>query len=87
MSAQQPTPKEYAALAYSLALARGQLYAVLTDKINHDELTRVVTGTSPASIARALACKESDLAIDWKKYLSQAEMDEIYGRITNGGGG
>jgi hypothetical protein len=82
MSAEQPSVREFAALAYSLALARGQLYAVLTDEINHDELTRVVTGTSPASIARALACKESDLAIDWKRHLSQAEMDEIHGRIN-----
>ncbi len=79
MSAQNPTAREFAALAYALAIARGQLSSVKSGKFAKNELARVLEGTSAANMAAALGMKEADLAVDWNEYLSRAEMEKIRG--------
>jgi hypothetical protein len=79
MSAENPTPREFAALAYALALARGQLSSVSSGKFGKNEVRQVLEGTSAANIAAALGMKEADLAVDWSEYLSTAEMEKIRG--------
>lgn len=79
MSADHPTPREFAALAYALAATRGLLSNVLMDKYDHEEVARVLAGTSTASIAAAIGSRSADLAIDWSEYLSEAEQRAIKG--------
>lgn len=80
MSASDPTPREFAALMYALALARGQLTSVQMGDYKSSEVSQISKGTALANIAATLGLKESDLAVDWNEYLSQAEMDRIAGR-------
>ena len=80
MSASDPTTREFAALMYALALARGQLTSVEMGAPQLSVVAQISKGTALANIAAALGLKESDLAIDWSEYLSQAEMDRIAGR-------
>jgi hypothetical protein len=79
MSAEQPTAREFAALAYALAATRGLLSGVLMDKYDHAEVARVLAGTSTASIAAAIGSSANDLAIDWTEHLSDAEQRAIKG--------
>jgi hypothetical protein len=64
MSAQKPTVREFAAIVFALARARGTLATVQlgdTDpKELKDEIQRTLKGTSAATIAKALGLKESD---------------------------
>ena len=80
MPTRQPTPREFAALMYALALTRAQLTSVEMGKHNRADVRQIDEGTSLANIAAALGVKESDLAVDWNDYLTQAEMDRIAGR-------
>jgi len=80
MSASKPTPREFAALMYALALVRGQLTSVEMGDNKRGEISRVSKGTALANIASALGLKESDLAVDWNELLSQDEMERIAGR-------
>lgn len=80
MSADTPTAREFAALAYALALARGQLASIEMGDFNKAEVSRILKGTAAANTAAALGLKESDLAVDWAEHLSRDEMDKIAGR-------
>ncbi len=80
MSADKPTTKEFAALAYALALARGQLASVEMGNFSKAEVSNILKGTAAANVAAALGLREPDLAVDWSEYLSQAELDRIAGR-------
>ena len=79
MPNKKPTLREFAALAYALALARGQLTFVEMGEHDRKEVSRINKGTSAANIAAALGLKD-ELGLDWSAYLSQAEMDKIAGR-------
>jgi len=83
MSAQKPTAREFAAVVYALARARGTLSAVqlgdtVADELK-DEIERTLKGTSAAAIARALGLQESDITLDWNDLLTEAEMHLIRG--------
>ncbi len=77
MSTTNRSHREYAAPAFALALAGGQLYSPQTEPADRDELNRIITGTSLANIAKALGLKESDLAVDWSEFLTESEMESI----------
>jgi hypothetical protein len=77
MSATCRSAREYAALAYALALARGQLSSLQFGSVDMDELNRVLIGTSSANIANALGLIEHDLAVDWSELLTDSERDSI----------
>jgi hypothetical protein len=79
MSSASPTTSEFAALAYALASARGQLYAVLSGSPDLGELKRVVEGTGLANIAHALGVPEQSLSIDWQEHLTRHQLDVIGG--------
>jgi hypothetical protein len=79
MPNKKPTLREFAALAYALALARGQLASVEMGKYDRKEVSQIKKGTSSANIAAALGLKD-ELGLDWSEHLSQAEMDKIAGR-------
>ena len=79
MSAKKPTSREFAALAYALALTRGQLSSAESGELEKNELAQILEGTSAANIAAALGLKESDLAIDWNQHLSREQMEKIRG--------
>jgi hypothetical protein len=85
MSAQKPTPREFAALAYALAVARGQLSSVQLGSVDAGELNRALTGTSAANIAKALGLKERDLTLDWADLLTESEMHAIRGGMSGRG--
>lgn len=80
MSAQKPSPREFAAVAYALAVARGQLASIQQGAMNKGELARVLKGTSAANVAAAIGVKEADLAVDWNDWLSEGEKETIAGR-------
>src|ERR1041385_1021713 len=73
MSAQNPTAREFAALAYALALARGQLSSVKSGKFGKNGVSPGLRGNQRCNMASALGMKEADLAVDWNEYLSIAE--------------
>jgi hypothetical protein len=77
MPANNPTAREYAALAYALAQARAQLTHVEMGDAERAETAMTLEGTSTASIAAALGLREADLAVDWNEHLTQAELDKI----------
>ncbi len=79
MPNKKPTLREFAALAYALALARGQLASVEMGDYDRKEVSQINKGTSSSNIAAALGLKD-ELSRDWSEYLSQAEMDKIAGR-------
>jgi len=79
MSGADPTAREFAALAYALALARGQLASVQMGAYDKEEVTLILKGTAAANIAAALGLKESDLAVDWNEYLNFDQMEKIRG--------
>jgi hypothetical protein len=79
MSDEHPTVREFAALAYALAATRGLLSGVLMDKYDHEEVARVLAGTSTKNIAAAIGSKAADLAVDWSEYLSETEQRAIKG--------
>jgi hypothetical protein len=83
MSAQKPTAREFAAVVYALARARGTLSMVQLGDTDpeelKDEIQRVLKGTSAAAIAKALGQKENDIALDWNDLLTEAEMHLIRG--------
>ena len=83
MSAQKPTAREFAAVVYALARARGTLSAVQLGDTDADELKdeieRTLKGTSAATIARALGLQESDITLGWNDLLTEAEMHLIRG--------
>jgi hypothetical protein len=81
MSAENPTAREFAALAYALAVARGQLSAVDDGQMDKDEVRRILKGTSAANIAAAIGLKEADFAVDWNDWLSPVEQERIKGRV------
>ena len=54
MPNKQPTLREFAALAYALALARGQLSSVEMGNYDREEVSRINKGTSSANMAAAL---------------------------------
>lgn len=83
MSAQKPTPREFAAVVYALAQARGTLASVQLGDMEpgelEDSVERTLKGTSAANIAKALGLKESDITLDWEEVLSEEEMHLIRG--------
>jgi hypothetical protein len=79
MADRTPTIREFAALAYALARARGLLTSVEMGRYNRKEVSQTLKGTSSANIAAALGLKD-ELGIDWSEYLSEVEMDKIAGR-------
>lgn len=44
-----------------------------------DQVTRILKGTSAATLAKALGLKETDMALDWTEVLTEAEMHLIRG--------
>lgn len=74
-----PTLRQFAALTYALALARGLLTLVEMGEYEKSEVSRVLRGTSAANIAAALGLTEAEVAMDWEDYLSSEEMDTIRG--------
>jgi hypothetical protein len=72
------TPRKYAAMCLALGMARGALHGAIEGadvlKIKH-----FLDITSTASIARALGCSESDLAVAWDEFLSPQEISRISG--------
>jgi hypothetical protein len=60
MSASNPTVREFAALAYALAVARGALHSASQGIADARELRQVLDGTSTASIANAIGRTELD---------------------------
>jgi hypothetical protein len=83
MSAQKPTAREFAAVVYALARARGTLSMVQVGDTDSEELKgeiqRTLKGTSAAKIAKALGVKEDDLFLDWNELLTETEMHLIRG--------
>ena len=82
MSAEKPTAREFAAVVFALAVARGTLSSVqLADSAEDlkDQLKRTLRGTSAASIAKALGVKETDMTLNWNELLTEAEMHVIEG--------
>ena len=83
MSTQKPTAREFAAVVYALARARGTLSMVQLGDTDpeelKDEIERILKGTSAATIAKALGLKENDIALDWNELLTEAEMHLIRG--------
>ena len=83
MSARNPTPREFAAVVYALARARGTLSSVQLGDAKaeelKDEIERTLKGTSAATIAKALGLKELDVTLDWNDLLTEAEMHVIRG--------
>ena len=79
MSAEKPTPREFAAVVYALGVARGILYSVRDGDADAEEIKRVLGGTSAASIAKALGLKEEDITLDWAEQLTESEMRVIRG--------
>lgn len=79
MSDDRPTRREFAAFVFALAATRGLLSGVLMDKYNHEEVARVLAGTSTANIAAVIGSSSDVLAIDWSDYLSETEQRAIKG--------
>ena len=83
MSARKPTPREFAAVLYALAVARGTLSSARLGDMDaeelKDEIERILKGTSAATIAKALGLKENDITLDWNELLTEAEMHLIGG--------
>jgi hypothetical protein len=83
MSAEKPTTREFAAVVYALAVARGTLSSVQLGDTEAEELKyeieRILKGTSAANIAKALGLKEKDITLDWDELLTEAEMHLIRG--------
>jgi hypothetical protein len=83
MSARNPTSREFAAVVYALARARGTLSSIQiggaeTEELKH-EIERTLKGTSAAAIAKALGLREADVTLDWNELLTEAEMHVIRG--------
>ena len=72
--------KEFAALAYALAVTRGMLHSVLENDFDTVQLKRTLDGTSAANIAETISLTENDLAIDWNNYIIEDEKRLIQGR-------
>jgi hypothetical protein len=83
MTAKKPTAREFAAIVYALAVARGVLYSVQIEDTNGrdlmDEIKRILNGTSAANIAKALGLEEKDIALDWNEYLTELQKQIILG--------
>jgi hypothetical protein len=79
MSAEKPTPREFAAVVYALAVARGILYSAQIGDADAEEIRRVLNGTSAASIAKALGLREEDVTLDWAEQLTESGMRVIRG--------
>ena len=79
MSAEKPTIQEFAALAYALALTRGQLNAVMNGDFDLDQVRGILEGTAALNIARELGLKEADLTVDWDDHLSDSAKAHIRG--------
>ena len=82
MSVEKPTAREFAAVVFALAVARGTLSSVqLADSADDlkDEIKRILRGTSAASIAKALGLKETDITLNWNELRTEAEMHVIRG--------
>ena len=77
MSVDNPTPREYAALAFALALARGELFAIAQGDQDNERLRLLVEATSLRNIASALGLKETQLSVDWVEYLSHEELSTL----------
>jgi len=84
MSADNPTAREFAAVAYALAVARGALYSVLSGGGHATDLKQILDGTSTANIAAAIGLTESDLALDWNEHLTEDEKQTIAGATRDG---
>jgi hypothetical protein len=79
MSSEDPTVREFAALACALAATRGLLYGVLKDDYEHQEVARILAGTSSTNIASVIGSDAETLAVDWNEYLTEAEQRAIKG--------
>jgi hypothetical protein len=83
MSAEKPTAREFAAVVYALAVARGVLSSVQLGDTEAEELKdsieRILKGTSAANIAKALGLKEADITMDWNELLTELQMHLIGG--------
>jgi hypothetical protein len=79
MSAESPTAREFAALAYAVGILRGHLHGVIMGELDLADLRRALEGTSSSNIARTLGLAESDLQVDWNEYLSEDEKRTIQG--------
>ena len=86
MPARKPTAREYAAVIFALAVARGALSSLEQLQLGNvepeelsDEVRRILKGTSAATIAKALGLRENDVALDWTEVLTEAEMHLIRG--------
>lgn len=79
MSAQNPTAREFAAIVYALAIARGKLSVVQTGDFDKGEVEEILRGTSAQNIAKAIGLREADIAVNWNDFLSEAEMNAIRG--------
>ena len=79
MSAENPTPREFAALMCALATTRGQLSSVLLDSHNKEEIARALAGTSLSNIAATIGTRAEALAVDWSEHLTDDEQRSIQG--------
>lgn len=69
--------RKYAAVTLALALTRGALFDALDG--NLEGVQRILDLTATSTIAQALGCTESDLAIIWYEYLTPTELERIQG--------
>jgi hypothetical protein len=61
-------------------MARGALHsAILGEEENMERVKHILDITATATIAKALGCSESDLAIIWDEHLSPEEINRIKG--------
>jgi hypothetical protein len=81
MSAERPTAREFAALAYAVGVLRGHLHGVIMGELDLAHMRQALEGTPSSNIARTLGLGESNLDIDWNKYLSEGEKRAIQGAL------
>src|SRR5467141_423404 len=64
------TLRKYAAMFLALAMARGALSAVILQEEEMERVRHILDLTATVTVAKALGCRKSDLAIIWDEHLS-----------------
>jgi hypothetical protein len=69
--------KKLAAVAYALAVTRGELYTAIFNSLSIEDAQRVMDGTSFENIAAVLDCSRNDIEVDWNDFLTEEEKLQI----------
>lgn len=79
MSSQFTFTREFAALAFALGKARGELYSCKNGDSDLESIESMLRATSLQNIAKALGICESEIAVDWNEFLTKQELDTLRG--------